>query len=53
MSLALLTGRGSRRAEPGSAAAWRRWAHAALRGRVRNTVPSGHAHPATTQEPEV
>ena len=44
---------GSRRAEPGSAAACRRWAHAALRGRVRNTVPSGRAHPATTQEPEV
>ena len=53
MSLALLTGRGARPAEPRNPAGRPRWAHAALRGRVRNTVPSGRAHPATTQEPEV
>jgi len=45
-----LTGPGSRPAKPGSAAACRRRPHRALRARVGNTVPSGPAHPATTQE---
>jgi hypothetical protein len=52
MSLALLTGPGYGRAEPGPAAACRRWQHAALRARATSTVPSGIAPPAMAQERE-
>ena len=52
MSLALLTGAGYSRAKPGPAAAYRRWQRGAFRVRVGNTVPSGPAPPATTEERE-
>jgi len=51
-ALTSLAGGGSRRAEPGSAAASPRWRHGALRARITHTVPSGPAPPAWRQERE-
>jgi DUF1365 family protein len=47
---ASLTGDGSRRAEPASAAASAPWRNEALRGRASNTVPSGLVPPGSRQE---
>ena len=50
--LALLAGCGSRRAKPGSAAAWRCWPRERLRGRAPCTVSPALAQPAAPQKRE-